>query len=182
MKKLLVLVAVCLGLTLITGSVLAKPPTDRGSSVEKSMGQTLFLPAIHKDLSYERGVEQQEEVIQIFTTRILIRNADTKNAIRLTSIVLYDENGDELHEWIDEEALIDESVTVGPRASTTYGIPAYIVPNDPSIKGRHSVFLKWQADDYVIHPAISAGFHSKVYDGNGAVLNSLMNMESRIIE
>ena len=72
-------IVVYLGVAIISENALAKPPADRDSNIDKSMGQTLYLPIAHKDLSYDRG--DGDIVNQRIINQIQIRNTDPYNQI-----------------------------------------------------------------------------------------------------
>ena len=175
MKKLLVLIAVCLGLTLITGSVLAKPPTDGDSNVDKSMGQTLYLPLAHMDLSYDPAGDGQI-LFQYIFNRMLIRNTDPNNQLTVTSLEIYDPDGQLITE------LIDTPIVLGPLASTSYTIPSDIPRNDGTIAGRHCALVTWQADDYVVQPNIATAFVWGVREGSGWKYTAFDSVKGKIVE
>lgn len=187
MKKLLAIFVACLSITIIGGNCLAKNTGDKPPVIiERSKGQTVFLPAVHKDISYFRDAEQLELVEQRLSTNILIRNADTKNAITITSIQIYDQDGI-IVEWENRYGeivnnLISTPLTLNPLGSWVHGIPSSI-PLDPrSVLGRHVVLVIWEADDYVIHPSIASVFGVSLQDGVGWQFNSMTSFDGRIVE
>ncbi|KPJ97969.1 MAG: hypothetical protein AMJ60_09845 [Desulfobacterales bacterium SG8_35] len=148
MKNLLNILAVCISIAIISGSALAKPPIGRNSNVEKSLGQTLYLPIAHMNFSYDPGDGQI--IYQRIHNRITIRNKDRYNNIMITSLEIYDPDG-QLVVYLSDTPIILE-----PLAATSYGMPPEI-PFDKTgngSNGRYSAILTWQADDYVVQPNI----------------------------
>lgn len=169
MKKLLALLILCFGITLIAGNCFAK-----GTLIPKSNGQTLFLPLAHMDFSYDRGDGQI--IYQRIFNRIMLRNTDPNHQISITSIKIFDPDGQLLTE------LIDTPVSLGPLASTTYGMPHEIPFHDSTITGRHCALVTWQAAEEVIHPNIGVAMAWAVREGNGWKYTAFDSKSGKIIE
>ena len=107
---------------------------------------------------------------------MLIRNTDPNNQITVTSLAIYDPNGQLLVE------LIDTPIVLGPLASTSYAIPPEIPRHDSSIAGRHCAIVSWQADDYVVHPNIATAFVWSIREGNGWKPTAFDSVQGKIIE
>ena len=176
MKNLLKIFAVCLGIAIISGSALAKPPQGLGnnSDVEKSMGQTVYLPLAHMNFEFEQADGQV--IYQRIFNRIMLRNTDPNNQITITSVEIYDPDGQLLVN------LIEAPISLGPLASTTYGIPGNIPPNDNTVLGRHCALVKWEANNLVNHPNVGTAMAWGILEGNVWKYTAFDSIAGKIIE
>ncbi len=147
MKRLLVLLGVLFFcVAIVGGNCLAKDAEVKDVvPVSKSMGETVYVPAVKRDISY---VFDSVPVDQLLSSLVLVRNTDRYNPITITSVDVYDENG-----VFEKSLLTGDPQVLDTLASTSYNVSVH--PNERTVKGRRGVLVTWQADTYVNQPVIA---------------------------
>ena len=150
MKKLLMVLSIIVTLALL---VMPAFPKDKDSddgknqNIQTSRGQTLYVPAIYVDFSYQ-GV-----LAQIGNSRLIIRNIDPETPITVLLADFYSPAGDLVHSYIEEP------VTVEPFASITYAATPSALNNLALYDkdgGRPFFLVKWESNDKVCPPIIES--------------------------
>ncbi len=135
MKKFYILI------TLIGIIITLSAFSERSLSISRSTGQTVYVPATFVKFFYgspEPGGQPRKETT---ATRLIIRNLDRKNTLRLISVDYYDPTGTLVKQYIDNE------VQIAPFHSVTYlasqgelGITPFPVEG-----GRPFFLVKWSS-------------------------------------
>jgi hypothetical protein len=123
-----------------------------GTKIKKSFGQTLYVPAMYNDFSYI-PTPGSPEIPQFVVSTVIIRNMDPYVPIRVNRLTFYDQNGEEVAEFLDQFIVIEKwnSITYNTDFDTT-GVPPY-----PGEGGRPFFILEWEAESPVIPLFVAIG-------------------------
>jgi len=122
----------------------------KSSAGELSTASTVYVPIYKSFYQFYGSVRDTFSL----TCTIYLHNTDKKNAIVITTIEYYDQNGKLINK------LIEEPINVKPWASREITLP---VSKDPDDSGANLI-VRWKADQPVNHPIVEVLMVGQVFN------------------
>lgn len=125
---------------LYVGSFWVGYPCWADSKIEKSTGQTIYVPV------YSHIYIGDKEFPFYLTATLSIRNTDPKHSMTILEVNYHDSNGKLIKKYLDEPKVLN------PLASTRY----VIQESDKSGGSGASFIVKWKSDPPICFPIIES--------------------------
>ena len=126
-----------MALALAGGAVLAAAG-EVSAEPEETVGQSVYVP-IHSEVPFGDRTGKQ-----LVRATVVVRNVDTKRALKIHSVVYYSSDGERLAEYVESP------VRVPPLGSRSFAVPE----TDTRGGATPSMIVRWRAEERMPPPVI----------------------------
>ena len=151
MKKAMSILLVALSVLLLSSTVFAWD--DRGCwASNKSRGQRLYIPTNYADLT---NVPPESYDAVWVSSNIMVRNTDSENSIRISSIEFRNQYGEVVASWSPDT---DPNMELDAYCSASFSPFFKGVPPPPfsGPGGQFFYIVYWESDECVSNPVIGS--------------------------